>query len=238
MLFNFYNIQIYLSKLKKLTQTLTGYDITEISNAATASGLLLIFIKILYYFAQGIQLEIINNVMLLLVLFIICITWQIHFYFRFATFFIIKKALGDWFFGVHNDTWETAYKNCINSEIYIEKYQKEEGKIESWPQETWINKINIEIATRLIQLRLLIMSEPYLFLVIKLLLFYWLIFNKFLLLTYILSLFIIISRILLLYQNNDINNFMIDIRKVYKFNNKKIETIKPTYRNAFFVLIQ
>ena len=64
------------------------------------------------------------------------------------------------------------------------------------PSENSLNKIARAIYVRLIQLRLFLLQIPILFNFVKTLLFYLLIFNKLLLVTYIISLIIILSRII------------------------------------------
>ena len=111
---------------------------------------------------------------------------------------------------MYNRTWQVLKEEIEEGYGYYwpSKVVNKDGNVVYWPRDTWFNSLIINICTLLIQLRLFIMSEPFFFMLMRFICFYWLIFNKYLILTYFLSLIIIASRLILLFQCNNNASFL------------------------------
>ena len=96
-------------------------------------------------------------------------------------------------------------------------------------------------------MRLYIMVEPLLFFSIRLAIGWWLITNKMLCISYIISAILLISIYIMIFQTNDMKQFKKDLNTIntYKWKwwfdpndeiKKPIKVIKPNYKNALIIL--
>jgi len=214
---NFFSLQ---ENLNLFLIKYTGYTFSNFSDAFSASSLVLILIKLLFRIVG-------ENT-----------TWQLNlFLLLFGIIIALKGNLIEEIRRILREFW----KKVLGIRFYFQQSPDFDPCIISYYEEEFnalpkVKKINLffqEIFYFLILIRLFILSEVYLFILVNLVLTYFLLVNKYLLLSSCFSAIIALSRFTFHLSDHSIKDFITVVHPLV--NLEENESLKPTYENAQFV---
>ena len=223
----FKRFQRKLVSLKLFIESYWGYKYSDFQDAFACASLFLILIKIISYFF--ITFSPIINFILLIIFFSLSIKFRISVKIRKQIYLFLVNNLGPYFIGFQEGTWEEMLDDVKEGVLSMPMF---DDKV---PIDFWYHKVLRVFCYLLIYIRLWIYSELFFYIIFRNLFFYFLFFNQLLFVHYILSLFIISSRFLLLMKEKEykifkhrLSGYNVEIRKINK-------SIKPTKNSAIFI---
>jgi hypothetical protein len=226
---------IYFIFYKRKIEKFIGYSFFDIGDAMSAASLMLIITKLIWRIFVGVNVVWYHNLLVLFFYFLISIKYQLV--------RPIREFLVKWIFSplvnIHIYIPGTTIQILENQDPYnfAGEYKSPE---EYYDTSTYYGNFIQQyfgtfFLTKLIQIRLAILCEPYLFYIFNFVLMSMLISNKYLILASVITLILNIARFLLYSSDITDTHFRLCITYlITEMNNN--ETIKPTHQNALLVL--
>ena len=232
LIFRFYIRFLILKLRRKLRhyERKIGYKFSDISNAFSVATLFLIFFKLCFRIFNYNPSSLIN--LLLLAFFtILCLKVNIFPIFKEKVKQFWRFSLGEWFYYSKYITFAELWDNCLyfDEDDFYDKLEELKQK------QSFLNKIMQKFFIVLIYLRLWIISETYLFFVFNTILIYFLIINKYLILSSIFSIIFAASKWTFHLEDYTLSAAIKSIRSVVIF--ERNHYFAPTWENSEFLAI-